>query len=171
MNSDIENLLNDSSRVVMDQNAALACKNPAMIRDLLDLAYLEKEKFSPRAARVVYFVARTDPSLLDPYVNEIIQSLPQINNTSIKSNFTNLLTFIDLEKHQEYLGTVVDQCFKWLSSPADTAATKVYCMEILLQVTRFIPELKDELISTVEDQMTKGTSGVKVRCWEILNKL
>jgi len=171
MNRDLEKLLNDSSRVVMDQNAALACKNPAMIRDLLDLAYIQKEKFSPRAARVVYFTGRINPGLVDPYIDEIIQFLPEICNTSIKSNFTNLLSWIDLQGHQENLGTLVDQCFQWLSSPSDTVATKVYCMEILYNITRFIPELKRELISTIEDQLTKGSAGVKCRGQQILSKL
>jgi hypothetical protein len=155
----------------MDQNAALACKNPAMIRDLLDLAYQQKDKFSPRAARVVCFVAKIDPQLVSPYVDEIILSLKDITNTSIKSNFTNLLYSIDLAKHPDNLGLLVDLCFQWLNSPSDTPATKVYCMEILLKVVQFIPELKPELISTIEDQMTKGSAGIKTRGIEILSKL
>jgi hypothetical protein len=58
MNEALESLLGDSSRITMDQNAALAAKNPRMIRDLLDLVYLQKDKFSPRAARVIYFTSK-----------------------------------------------------------------------------------------------------------------
>ena len=171
MNRDLESILYDSTRMVMDQTADMACKNPAMIRDLLDLAYLQKEKYSPRASRVVYFVARNRPELVIPYINEIVLSLPSISNTSIKSNFTNLLYQMDLEKFQDHLGLLVDQCFKWLNSSSETAATKVYCMEILYKIIQFVPDLRDELVSTIEDQVNKGSAGIKVRGWEVLSRL
>ena len=171
MNTDLESLLYDSSRVVMDQNAGLACKNPAMIRDLLDLTYKQKVKYSPRASRVLFFVANTDSRLLDAYINEIIRFLPAIRNSSIKMNLTNLLYRVDLQKHQQHLGLLVDQCFKWLNSPSETAATKVYSMEILYKIVQFIPELKEELVSTIEDQVIKGSAGIKVRGVEVLNRL
>ena len=75
MNEALEILLGDSSRVTMDQNAALAVKNPRMIRDLLDLVYLQKDKYSPRAARVIYFTSKVSPGLIDPYIVEIIAFL------------------------------------------------------------------------------------------------
>jgi hypothetical protein len=171
MNDALESLLGDSSRITMDQNAALVVKNPLMIRDLLDLVYLQKDKFSPRAARVIYFTSKLSPGLLDPYIVEIIAFLPQVKNSSIKMNLCNLLWQRDLQDFEEHLGVLVELCFKWLSNPSETVANKVYCMEILYKISLFIPELKDELALTIEDQVVKGSTGVKCRGREVLRRM
>jgi hypothetical protein len=171
MNKALEGLLGDSSRITMDQNAALAVKNPRMIRDLLDLVYLQKDKFSPRAARVIYFTSKLSPNLIDHYMVEIIMFLPKVKNSSIKMNLCNLLWQFDLRKFEEHLGVIVDLCFKWLSDPSETVAIKVYCMEILYKISLFIPDLRDELASTIEDQVLKGSMGVKCRGGEVLKRM
>ena len=155
----------------MEQNARLAVKNPRMIRDLLDLVYLQKDKLSPRASRVIFFAARNNPRLVDPYVPEIIGFLPEVRNSSIKMNLTNLLWQIDLEKYQEHLGVLVDLCFKWLTDPSETVANKVYSMEILYKITLFIPELRKELVWTIEDQLDKCSTGFKCRGGEVINRI
>jgi hypothetical protein len=44
-------------------------------------------------------------------------------------------------------------------------------MEILYKISLFIPDLKDELASTIEDQIEKGSTGLKHRGKEVLKRM
>ena len=84
----------------------------------------------------------------------------------------NLLRILQHHSIPESLwGHAADQCFGFLSDPAEPVAVKVFSMSVLYNLTHEIPELGRELKILIEDQFPYGSPGFKSRGGKILKAL
>ena len=164
-----EEQLVDSSRIIADMVAGNVGDSEEHFKALMELSFSGKPKIAMRASRVATICVEKYPFLIKPYLDRIIYSLP--NDESIKKNFLKVLAETDLKFTEEQLGYLFDNCFEMLINDKSSIATKVYCMQILYNVSEVEPDLKIELISAIEEQVPKGSSGVKYFGKAILKKL
>ena len=68
-------------------------------------------------------------------------------------------------------GLLVDLCFSYMVSELYPVAVKVHAMQIIYNHTLIYPELKDELITVIEDQVENNTVGFKSRGRRIIRQL
>jgi hypothetical protein len=168
---DLEDLLFDSSRRTANIAVSIIGNNPEIFKKFLDFAILDKNLYAMRAARVIQLASHHHPELIRPYIKQIISQLPTFKNDGLKRGFAKILTERSLNLDEDTQGILVNLCFKWLMDPWEKAAMKVYAMDILYKISQFYPDIKPELISTIEDQMHRSTVAVVSRGKTYLSKL
>ncbi len=166
---DFESQLVDSSKLIAEMVAENVGDNPEHFEKLMALAFSGKGKISMRASRAAIFCVQKYQHLIDPYLNKIIHMLPE--NESVRKNFMKILAETTLEFNEEQLGILVETCFEMLLNDKSSIANKAYSMELLYKISDFEPDLKIELIATIEEQIPTGSSGIKVIGRRLLKKL
>jgi len=166
-----EDILYDSSRICVEMAGEVISEKPDLFAEAFALVRENKGTVSSRASRAIFFGFCKDPSIIDPYIAEIIDVTLIIENTSIRQNLLRLLTEIELTQDTHKIGTLIDNCFKWIDSIESTPAIKVYSLEIVYRLSQKIPELQNELKDTIENQMEQSSVGFKSRGGRILKKL
>jgi hypothetical protein len=119
---------------------------------------------------VLDLVSEEKPELIAPYLEEIIDLLPQFRHDGLKRHSMRILARSPLPDERR-LGKLIQICFDWLLSPKEAEAAKIYCMEILFRITRIEPDLKKELADSIEWRMNEETSGFKNHGQKLINKL
>jgi hypothetical protein len=168
---DLENLLFDSSRRTADIAVSLIGDYPEIFKKFLDFAIRDNGQYTMRAARVIQLACHNHPELIRPYIKEIIHILPTFKSDGLRRNFLKILTERSLNLDEDTLGILVSLSFDYLISPFEKPALKVYAMDILYKISQFCPDIRPELISTIEDQIPRSTMAVKSRGKQILSKL
>ncbi|MBN2174988.1 MAG: hypothetical protein JW731_12715 [Bacteroidales bacterium] len=168
---DLKDLLFDSSRKTADIAVCLVGDNPETFKKVLDFAMEDNGQFAMRAARVVNLAALNHPELMQPYINDIVKRLPGFKNDGLKRGIAKTLSERSFELEENTLGILVDTCFQWLNDPQEKIALKVYSMDILYRVSQSYPDIKPELISSLENELPKSSEAVGNRSKKILKKL
>ena len=65
----------------------------------------------------------------------------------------------------------MDICFKFLESPTEALAVKVFSMGVLGNLATIYPEIKTELKLIIEEQLPNQTAGFKSRAKKVLKQL
>jgi hypothetical protein len=165
----IDLLMVETSRRNTDLIADLVVNKPALFDELVGIYLSNEEPVSRRAVWVVDTVAEEFPQLLDKYLETIVEALPRFEHDGLKRISLRMLSRSPLP--QNNLGELMNLCFDWLVSPAESVAVKVYAMEILYRISQDEPELKKELADSIEWRIGEGTPGFKNRGLKTLKKL
>lgn len=129
----------------------------------------EKYPLSPRAAWVIESICLKHPFLIKPYLDELCYALPRIKNHGIKRHMMKILTFQEIpEKH---LGNLIDLSFRWLQDADIPVAVKVHSMQIIYNTIRQYPELKDEFVAVMEEQIPRNSPGFRSRARRLIANL
>ena len=158
---ELKDLLFDSSRRTADIAVGLVGDNPEIFKKFFDLALEDKTPYAMRAARVVQLACNNHPLLIRPYTKELILKFNSFRNDGLRRSILKIFTERSLNLDDESLGILVDFCFTCLVSASEKPAMKMYSMVILFKISQFYPDIKSELISTVEDQMPRSSPAVK----------
>jgi len=122
-----------------------------------------------KAAYSADIILETKPALIEPHWQELIDYMPR---TTLGGEQRPLMRAIARTRiPEEYLGSIVDQCFQWVIDAHIDVAVKVHCTEILGQAGERYPELIPEIKLTLEPAIPINTIGFKVRAKRVLRKL
>lgn len=142
---------------------------PEKFKTLVDIALIEKDPLAWRAAWVLDGSDEKSPGLARDYISAIVCKLPEVKSKgSIRSLLRMLCRY---EIHEDDQGILIDLCFKYLVSELYPVAVKVHAMQIVYQHVLIYPELKDELVTVIMDQVGNNTVGFKSRGMRIIKKL
>lgn len=134
--------------------------------------FLEDEyRVVQRAAWVLSLVAEKHPQLIEPYLPEFAARMQEPGlPVAVKRNVVRMLQHIMIPESLE--GPVMNACFEFLADPKETVAVRCFSMTVLGNLARKYPEIKQELVSIVEDQLEQGaTAGFKARAKAVLHSL
>lgn len=152
--------------------ATSAIENPAVFIKLLEYSFLEDKKLAFRASWTLTKVCDRFPSLIYPYIDNIIKSLEKIDNESAERSFLRIISLSDFEMIPEKLyGLLADHCFKKLNSAISSIAVKGYSMDIIYQLCLKYPELSNELSASINMIQGEASAGVLAKGRKILKKL
>jgi len=161
-NNDLEKLLFDSSNRTINMVAKTVKKKPEIFTNILALSLDQLPKYSQRASRVVALCFETDPELFECYLPELIRSLPNLYDDAVKRAFLKILMNYPQIDDEELLAILMFHCFQYLELNDETIAVKIYAMEILYSISNTVPDIKNELIAIIEEQVRRGTAAIKV---------
>jgi hypothetical protein len=164
-----ELLMVENSRRNTDVVAALVFKRPELFVELVSIYLKNEEPVSRRAVWVVDTVAEKLPDLVLPYLDHICEMLPEFCHDGLKRNTLRILVRSPLPENQ--LGPLASLCFDWLTSPGESVAVKVYCMEILYRISQTEKDLKKELADSISWRIDEETPGFRAHGIRILKKL
>lgn len=122
-----------------------------------------------RAAWMMDYLAELDPSLPKRHIKHLWQQIPDEHPDGVKRSILRILTRYEIPEDQQ--GIATDLCLDWLVRESIPVAVKIYCMEILLMITREYPELKEEFSAIIEDQIPHNSVGYKARAAMVIKTM
>jgi hypothetical protein len=102
-------------------------------------------------------------------LRSVIELLQQSSIDGVKRNFLSALQLLEIP--EEVIGELSDYCFSVLLSSKETVAVKVYAMQIAANACKRYPELKSELLSCIEMEMSKNTIAFFARAKRVRKEL
>lgn len=137
---------------------------------LFALFLADEYRVTQRAAWPVSYCVIAHPVFINKHWKKLISNLKKPNlHDAVKRNSIRLLQHIEIP--EKYQGDLMDICFKYLGSPTETLAVKVFSMTVLANLAKIYPEIKPELKLLIEDQLPDQSAGFKSRGKKILNAL
>jgi len=168
---ELKDLLADSSKRTIDIAVSFVGEDPDLFQKVYEFALEDKGPLAMRAARVVSQTSLQYPEIFVPFVNDLIPKLRDFKTDGLKRELAKAISHLSLNIDEEKLSILLDTSFSWFNDPNETVAVKVYALDIIYRISEIYPELKPELIFTLENQMPRFSAGMKSRGKKMLNKL
>lgn len=165
-----EAILAEHSREQALRIATYAIQNKKQFKELMR-CYMDADyRLSQRAAWSVSWAARKKPEMIQPYIGELVKRLQ--DDTAHPAVIRNTVrVFEELDIPEEYHGEVMNRCFQFLESPTTPAAIKAFSMTVLCHLSKYYPEIKQELKLIIEENWDHETPAFKSRGRKILKIL
>jgi len=138
-------------------------------KSLLELALHDKDPVAWRASWVLDGSDEQQPGLATRYLNKIVQALPALESKGSLRSLLRMLCRYDIPEENQ--GLLIDLCFSYLVSELYPLAVKVHAMQIIYNHVLLYPELKDELVTVLEDQMENNTVGFLARGRRLIKQM
>jgi len=162
-------LLSELSRRNIDFTIHTLGNNKEYFRELMTIILKEKDPLPMRASWAAEGITAKYPELIEPYINDLVKHLKQFTHTGTIRNVLKMLTRVKLE--EKYHGRMVDTCFNWLSGDDMPVAVKVHSMQILANLIPLYPELKNEFLDILNEQVPRNSPGFVARVRKIKKDL
>jgi hypothetical protein len=110
------------------------------------------------------------PQLVSPHLNQILKQAERTDaHDAVKRNVMRLLQHIHIPT--KLRGKVADICFQFFTDKKEPIAVRVFAMTVLSNLAKELPELKNELIPLIEDEMPYASAGFISRGRKTLKEL
>lgn len=113
--------------------------------------------------------AAEHPELLIPHLKKILDHLDHAPHNAYRRNTFRFLQFMDVP--EDFQGIVYEKGMEAIIDTAVPTAIKAFAMTSLSNIAMEVPELKEELIEVIYDQMPFGTSGFVARAKKEIKRL
>jgi hypothetical protein len=165
-----ESILKEHSKKSCDQIVTYIGNSTSRFSDLVTLFLNGPYRVTQRAAWPLSSCIEKNPKLVEPHLKKILNYAmkPGVHD-SVKRNVVRLLQFIEIPKRLQ--GKTASVCFQFLTSKKEPIAVRVFSMTVLSKLARELPELKNELIPLIEDQLPYGSAGFISRGRKVLKEL
>ncbi len=144
-------------------------KSEEIFASLLKLALYEKDPLAWRAAWILDGSDEQNSGLAKNFIQDIVPALEGIKSKGALRSLLRLLCRYDIREEEQ--GTIIDLCFKYMVSELYPVAVKVHAMQIIYKHVLIYPELKEELITVITDQVANNSVGFKSRGMRIIKQL
>jgi len=162
----------DSSRAVADLVVSAIGNNPEHFKTVLDLCFNETYPVAMRAARAIELCCEENPILIEPYLDEIIDKIQTSKIDGVKRGLLKVVRDVDDIRKIKNIGLLTKLCFDWMSDKREAIAVRHYCTGILLRIVEIEPDLKNELIAVLENEIQLSDStAFKKRTTKMIKKL
>ncbi len=136
---------------------------------LLQLTLHEKDPLAWRACWVLDGSDERKPGLARKHIGTIVKALPDLESLGALRSLLRMLSRYEIP--EKYQGLLIDLCFSYLVSELYPVAVKVHAMQIIYQHVLIYPELKDELMAVIEDQIANNSVGFKSRGRRLIKQM
>ncbi len=144
-------------------------KSESHFRTLLDLTLHEKDPLAWRACWILDGSDERKPGLARQYIGLIVKALPELDSKGALRSLLRMLSRYEIP--EEAQGLLIDLCFTYLVSELYPVAVKVHAMQIIYRHVLIYPELKDELVAVIEDQIANNSVGFKSRGRRLIKQM
>ena len=168
---ELEHLLFDSTRRTAGIAVNIIGKDPKLFKRMLDFALEDKDPFALRAARVVNIVTSKYPWLIQPYLKNLVLQLKEFKSIGLKRGIAKTLAEGSFDYDEETFGMLVDTCFFWFNHSSEEIAVRIYALEIVFKASGKYPEIKPELVSSIENEIPRSSAAIKSRGKRLLKIL
>jgi len=152
-------LLSELSRRNVDYTIFALKNNEDHFGELIRIILHEKDPLPMRASWVVEGITAQYPDMILPYMKDLIRKLRHFTHPGTLRNILKIFSRMDIDK--KYHGQLADICFDWIAEEKKPVAVKVYAMQILARLIRIYPELKNELLELIDQQLPRSSAGFK----------
>jgi hypothetical protein len=143
--------------------------NPARFNLLVQVLLEGPYKVSQRASWPLSICIEHHPELIKPHLGTILKILDNRTvHDAVRRNIVRLLQFIEIPRR--YYGKVWSSCYQ-LMDPKQPIAVRVFSMTVLATIAAKEPDLKNELLLLIEDQLPYASAGYLARAKKVLKEL
>jgi hypothetical protein len=128
------------------------------------------EPVSRRAAWVVDVVTEQKPEWLEGKIDRIAEALECFHHDGLKRHALHILARSPLPS-PDLSGRLVSLCFDWLLAQEEAVSTKIYSMEIIARYVEQEPDLRQELIDSIQWRMEEERAGFRSYAKKLLARL
>ncbi len=163
-----EALFFDRSRRNIDFMADELAWDVKNFGQLIEIVF-EDSEYSMRAAWLMEACFKRNSNIIVPYLEKLIKYMGISKDQGVDRNITKILMVTAIP--DDYAGLVWDSCYKWLFSATKAIAVRANAMTILYNISQDEPELKPELLASIEESMHEGSVGLKSRAKKLIKEL
>ncbi len=154
-----ELLLKGNSRSYTDFVADIVNNRQELLSDLWQIYLSMEEPVSRRAAWIIDTASEDRPEWIAPFLPELISKLSVFNHDGLKRHALRMIARMPFPEGSD--GALMDIAFRWLLSPSESVAVKMYSIQVLYRLSEREPDILQELYDTIEFQMADGSPGFK----------
>lgn len=110
-----------------------------------------------------------NPNCIAPYVKQLIAFLKEETHIAVRRNVIRFFDSYTIPEDCE--GELLDYCFLYLQNKKELPAVKAYALTISAKLCKKYPDLKNELILIVEDQLEYSSPSFRVRVRRVFGEL
>lgn len=163
-------LLKEHSKAQTRKVAAYIGNDKKKFKELIDFLLANEDLIAQRAAWAVRECFQAFPHLIVPYIPILIKHLKKDVHDAVKRNILAILSEVEIQD-EDNLGTLTDICFKLLQNAQEPVAVRVHCMSVLYNTIKVYPELKEELLLIIKEQLPYESAGYTSRAKKIIKAL
>ena len=165
-----EELLREHSLTNAKAIAAFACSSNKNFNVLFSCFTADEYRLAQHAAWSVSWCAKMQPKIIKPYITKLVDIIdkPGVHD-AVKRNSLRILKEINIP--EDIHGILMDKCFTMIEDPKAPIAPKAFALQVLYNLTKIYPEIKDELKLVIEERMPTETAAFKSRGKKILKEL
>ena len=165
-----QTILKEHSKKQSEKVVAHVGNSPSRFSELVNVFLAGPYRVTQRAVWPLSICVENNPDLIKPHLRRVLAyTNRQGVHDAVKRNIVRLLQFIEIPKQMQGLTTEI--CFKFLNDKKEPIAVRVFSMTVLANLAKKLPELKNELIPMIEDQMPYGSAGFISRGRKVLKEL
>jgi hypothetical protein len=160
VNADLKDfILRGNSKSYTDFVADIVTRRPELVSELWDIYLAEEEPVSRKAAWILDTASEERPEWAEPYLPRLIPRLSGFGHDGLKRHGMRMISRLPFPPGSE--GELLDVAFRWLISPDESVAVKMFCMLVLYRISENEPDILQELFDTIEFQMADATPGLR----------
>lgn len=161
-------ILQEHSRVQTLKIAGWIGSDKMRLAQLMEMFLNGECRVVQRAAWVVRMVYDKHPENVLPYLEQLINKMNEPGvHVAVKRNVVGILQ--DVAIPESLHGEVMNTCFDLLADPKETIAVRCNSMTVLDNLSRTYPEIRQELVAIIQDQLEQETTaGFRARARKIL---
>lgn len=161
-----EALQAEHSKAQSERIAEYVGNDPVRFAELMESFLSEDKELSRRAGWALSHCTDRHPTLVEPYLADMIRNLRREVHVAVKRHTVRALQEVEIP--DELLGEAADICFGYLADHHEAIAVKVFAMTVLANICRREPDLGNELRLLIEEQMPYASAGFRNRGKRIL---
>lgn len=164
----LEELTRNHSKTGRDRIVSYIQDDADKFARLFDLFKNGEQRIAQRASWSVSYCAEKFPGLIFPYCCDMVDYLrkPGIHD-SIKRNTLRIFQDIAIPVEQEE--GLLELCFGYLIDKKEAVAIRVFAMQVLANLSKKYPEIKNELGILIADELPYAKPAFVSRGRKILN--
>lgn len=152
-----------------DAILALLDSDPSQIDDLMECFFSDDMRTCQYASWPVGFISDKWPTILHPYIEQMIEVALEPKHNAILRNVLRTLEKMDIPKQHE--GLVYDFAYRYASDPKQMIAMRAFGMGVCTNLAMKYPELSAEVIPLLQSIHPEASPGTKARARACLKKL
>ncbi len=165
-----EEILKEHSKEQAMKIANYACTSQKHFKELMKCFMSNEYRVAQRAAWSVSWAARKQPEMIKPYIKDLVSQMQRSDiHPAVVRNSVRILEQIEIPKQLH--GEVMNTCFGFIENPASPIAVKAFSLTTLYNLTRFYPEIKQELKLIIEERWDTETAAFRARGKRILKEM
>jgi hypothetical protein len=165
-------LLEEHSKAQSDWIRELINGKPQAFGILWEIVQHGEPPLPQRASWTFGHCVEEKASLLKPILEGVVEHLlekSEHQHQAVRRHLLRALCLVD--QLPQDAGHLFDRCLLWVGDPSQSAAIRVYAMEVAGRIAEPYPELRAEVIDAIESNRKDASMGFRSRARKVLRKL
>ena len=139
-----------------------------VVRWLFEFMLTGTDRLSQTCAEIIRHMSDINRSAVTPFVDELLDALDSNRHDAVKRCTFRMFQYATFTEEQS--GRVVEAAFRHLQNRSNAIAIRVFAMTTIYNVSKTYPELYEELVACISENLNEESAGFKNRAGKIINR-